>query len=384
MYQFGISFIIPMRSSDSSVKEAISSILEMDEVFISRKLDYEVLVIIDDTHDSLATEIIVFLNEFISNKEKKIRLLFVGARTGGASEPRNCGITNAKHEWLFFLDSDDTINLTDFKKLICEIDDDHSVILSQSRKLFEESLGTIQKSSFKTFDLEFIYAVRSYLYQPNRDLIFSHVWGHLFRVSVIRDNRLKFNRGLTNFEDVDFLFKFFALDTQVKITNLSPIFKQTKPIGHSETVNFRRSFASHLGFLGAWNSIESYLETSSAGMQLGESACVLELIREINSVRCAFIGSLFSWSIVMNSPRYAGNYRGLMQMKNEIRLALSNNPVLVEVFKDYEPIRAAGGSRLLKLLINNNLFLACVLAKARYRKRSRRQDSWFAVSKVLH
>lgn len=385
MHKFGISFIIPMRNSDIFVGDAISSILEMNEAFISYKLDYEILIIVDDTYDSLAPEINVLLNELIGNNEKKIRLLFVGARTGSASKPRNCGISNAKHEWVFFLDSDDRINTRDFKKLMYEIDDDYSLILCQSTTSNEECLETIYKGSVRTFDFEFIHAVKNYLYMPNRNLIFSHVWGHLFRVSVIKDKLLEFNGELKNFEDVDFLFKVLTLDIRVKITKLSPVFKQTRPIGRSETMSFQRSFADHLGFLGAWDSIESYLQASSAGKQLGESTLNSELDLEhtINSLKCAFFGSLFSWSIVMNSPRYAGNYRGLMQMKNETRLALLIFPVLTEVLKEYGPIRDAGGSRLFKFLLNNNLILACVFAKVRYSKRSRQQDSWFASRKAL-
>lgn len=93
---FKVSVIIPAYKAGRFIKDALESVIPLEEV-------HEILVVIDGNLDN--TSDIVKDYMLVSDK---VKMLFHPNKSNrGASESRNLGITNAKCEFLSFLDADD-------------------------------------------------------------------------------------------------------------------------------------------------------------------------------------------------------------------------------------------------------------------------------------
>ncbi|MFB9108011.1 glycosyltransferase family 2 protein [Flavobacterium gyeonganense] len=91
-----ISVIIPVYNSELYIRKAINSVLEQPE-------DIEIIIIDDGSIDSSFS-----ICENIANENKNIRILrHPDSKNHGRSATRNLGITNAKGNYIAFLDADD-------------------------------------------------------------------------------------------------------------------------------------------------------------------------------------------------------------------------------------------------------------------------------------
>ena len=95
-----ISIIIPMYNSEKYIEKCIESILN------NLYKNFEIIVVDDgSTDDSIK----------IVKKYTNIKLLY--SNHAGPGSARNVGIENASGDFIFFLDSDDTINPNTLKIL---------------------------------------------------------------------------------------------------------------------------------------------------------------------------------------------------------------------------------------------------------------------------
>lgn len=91
-----ISIIIPTRNNEEHIAEAITSCLNNHDT------DYEIIIINDASTDKSLSEI----NRVIKNSQQKITVTTVENNIG-PGPARNIGISQAKGEYLMFLDADD-------------------------------------------------------------------------------------------------------------------------------------------------------------------------------------------------------------------------------------------------------------------------------------
>ncbi len=89
-----ISIIVPLYNKENAIRQTIQSVL--DQSF----KDYELLIVDDGSTDNSLAVVRSF-------NDKRIRL--VSKTNGGVSDARNFGIKNAKSDYIFLLDADDTI-----------------------------------------------------------------------------------------------------------------------------------------------------------------------------------------------------------------------------------------------------------------------------------
>ena len=91
-----VSVIIPVYNTEAYVEEAIRSIMNQTLT------DIEIIIINDGSTDN-SLEVIQSLA-----KEDK-RIIVLSQENRGLSEVRNCGVNNAKGEYIYFMDSDDLL-----------------------------------------------------------------------------------------------------------------------------------------------------------------------------------------------------------------------------------------------------------------------------------
>lgn len=104
-----ISVIIPLYNKEGYIERTLLSVLNQTYD------DYEIVIVDDGSTDGSVEIVEKFLDS------KKIRL--IKKENGGPSSARNCGVKEARGQWIVFLDADDLLlpySLHQFSKLIQE------------------------------------------------------------------------------------------------------------------------------------------------------------------------------------------------------------------------------------------------------------------------
>ena len=103
-----ISIIIPVYKVENYILQCLESIYQ--DV---KNIDYEVIVIDDCTPD----DSINIVNEFIHVKQIQNLKIIRHEENKGLGAARNTGIDHAKYEYIWFIDSDDTVNILELDKI---------------------------------------------------------------------------------------------------------------------------------------------------------------------------------------------------------------------------------------------------------------------------
>ena len=94
-----ISVIVPVYKTEAYLHRCVDSILA--QTF----QDFEVLLIDDGSPDRSGE-----ICDVYAQKDRRVRVFH--KENGGVSSARNCGLDNAKGEWICFVDSDDFLDTT--------------------------------------------------------------------------------------------------------------------------------------------------------------------------------------------------------------------------------------------------------------------------------
>ncbi|MCR5720079.1 MAG: glycosyltransferase, partial [Lachnospiraceae bacterium] len=135
-------------------------------------------------------------------KDDRIRVIHKG--NGGLSSARNCGIENAKGEYIIFPDPDDYVEADYLEKLL-KIREDNNADLSICGHFCSSMImnrnGKLQVMDKRT-------ALKILL---NPDYYCGYAWNKLYSVKVIRDNRLLFDTELGAVQDLHFNVRYIRL-----------------------------------------------------------------------------------------------------------------------------------------------------------------------------
>lgn len=185
-----ISVIIPVYNADKYLNYCIDSILA--QTFV----DFELLLINDGSNDK---------SEIICNEYAQIdsRVRVFHKKNEGVSSARNLGLSEALGEWITFVDADDYLCKDSLESLLNGASAD--LIVGGFSRIYKYS-GRIElfypedrKINLKN-DLDYFgKMIGIYLTTP---------WCKFFKNSIIRNNKLKFNKDLFYGEDTDFVFRY--------------------------------------------------------------------------------------------------------------------------------------------------------------------------------
>lgn len=104
---YKVSVIIPVYNAESSLKNALNSVINQTIGFKNIEL-----ILVDDNSNDNSKNII----KCYANKYDNIKAIFLNQNSGSPSKPRNIGIENVTAPYLMFLDNDD-----EFFKDCCEV-----------------------------------------------------------------------------------------------------------------------------------------------------------------------------------------------------------------------------------------------------------------------
>jgi len=189
-----VSIIVPVYNVERYLRECLDSIAQL------KAFSWEAILIDDGSTDSSGA----ICDEY-AKREPKFRVIH--QKNAGVSAARNAGLDAAKGEWIWFVDSDDSIN-PDFEISNPEVFDDADYVLFDMRKFHDgEELNTLehQKGTVKCTDLSKNDFLCKYQCNHHQRLFYKKTW-----VMIDHHQRLAFCLGTRVGEDLEFQYKYLT------------------------------------------------------------------------------------------------------------------------------------------------------------------------------
>lgn len=203
-----ISVIIPIYNSAQYISECLSSISNQTYS------NFEIICVNDGSTDE--SEKII---QDISKREKRIR--YFSQSNSGVSVARNKAISEARGEWICFVDSDDVIHKDFLKHLLTIVDENGMSICSYTRNL--SSLGENNHKTEKFTNREFIRTV------INESRCSPNICMMLFKNNIIQENNIRFTAGCVRNEDTEFYLKYMTHIDNVTTSDYVGYFYRDNP-----------------------------------------------------------------------------------------------------------------------------------------------------------
>lgn len=201
-----LSLIIPVYNVEKYIKSCLDSIFSQDT-----DLDmYEVIIVNDGTPDNS----MVIVDEF-ANKYNNITI--INQENQGLSAARNAGITIARGEYIWFIDSDDTISPNILNALISGFLQKDVDIVGMDITQISESTGD-QKTQLTSIDSKHINSMLSGAEFSECKMHFAPIQRFVFKRAFLMKYNLLFMRDIYH-EDVEFACRALYLADNVYISN---------------------------------------------------------------------------------------------------------------------------------------------------------------------
>ena len=193
-----VSIIVPIFNSENYLEKCINSIINQ------RYKDIEVILINDGSTDSSLD-----ICKQYAVKDKRIKI--INKANTGVSNSRNVGINNAKGKYIFFIDSDDYLELDCIQKLIKKQKSDD--VLVRTKFYNDKSIS--------------LYGREDYLTKIVSGEIRGVSWGYLLVKEKIGE--LRFDENTSFMEDTLFMFKYIENVSEIYVLD-EILYKQTANI----------------------------------------------------------------------------------------------------------------------------------------------------------
>lgn len=194
MDNFFISIIVPVYNVEKYLRECLDSISQLKAV------TWEAILVDDGSTDTSGQ----ICDEY-ATQDSRFRVIH--QKNAGVSAARNAGLDAAKGEWIWFVDSDDSIN-PDFEISNPEVLDDADYVLFDMRKFRDgEELNSLghQKSTVKCTDLSKNDFLCKFQCNHHPRLFYKKTW-----VMIDYHQRIAFSLGTRVGEDLEFQYKYLT------------------------------------------------------------------------------------------------------------------------------------------------------------------------------
>ena len=200
MEQNLISVIMPVyKTEESHLRKAIESVINQSY----RKLE---IVLVDDGSPDQCGAIC----DAYAGTDNRIRVIH--KKNGGVSSARNCGLETVTGDYIFFVDSDDTLKGNAIEVLFAIVQKTNADIVICSCKHVKEKNDdhAIYDGAYQCLKtVESAEAIKNLSYNIHvfDELEPTAVWGKLYKKSAVQN--LRFNEKMNVGED--FVFNYFAI-----------------------------------------------------------------------------------------------------------------------------------------------------------------------------
>jgi glycosyltransferase involved in cell wall biosynthesis len=204
-----VSIIVPIYNVESYLEDCLQSIANQTYV------NFEVILVNDGSTDNSNS---IALN--YANKDSRFKLF--SKENGGLSSARNFGLEQANGDYVYFIDSDDTVKPEFLEKLFnkaIKLNADFAFCLTSVYS--EEKTDFIKDKYYNTTPINPIFFDKSFDHLHIRDSLFAlqvSAWNKIYKTSFLQKIKVKFPEGLC-FEDNPFFFKCILNAERIAIVN---------------------------------------------------------------------------------------------------------------------------------------------------------------------
>lgn len=194
MQDIFISIIVPVYNVEKYLRECL------DSISLLKAVRWEA-ILVDDGSTDISGQI---CDEY-AKQDSRFRVIH--QKNAGVSAARNAGLDAVKGEWIWFVDSDDSIN-PDFEILNPEVLNDADYVLFDMRKFRDgEELNSLehQKGTVKFADLSKNDFLCKYQCNHHQRLFYKKTW-----LMIDHLQRLAFSLGTRVGEDLEFQYKYLT------------------------------------------------------------------------------------------------------------------------------------------------------------------------------
>lgn len=195
-----VSIIIPVYNSEKYLRTCIDSIL------IQPFKEFEIILVNDGSKDTSGD-----ICDLYALKDKRIQVYH--QNNGGVSHARNSGLAKAKGEWVYFVDSDDSIQPGTFDIFFTNSKlSDVDIVQFGYRRILSHKIieySPLEEKLFNNIDD----------YHANSSFHTFNLWIHFIKRSIIIKNKVQFSRHICYAEDLEFTIKCYLLSTKVLTLN---------------------------------------------------------------------------------------------------------------------------------------------------------------------
>lgn len=198
-----ISIIIPVYNVKKYLKDCLDGIL------MQTYTDWECILVDDGSKDGSAE-----ICDSYALRDARFKVIH--KENGGVSSARNMGLKEARGEWVAFVDADDMISPRYLTSLIESAEEGDDLIVGGNTYFGNESGETVPpenqvvtREHFK----DYIFTDTEWTWQR----IFYVVWGKLFRLAIIQDNKLLFDTNMIRSEDTTFMLLYLTKIKNVRL-----------------------------------------------------------------------------------------------------------------------------------------------------------------------
>lgn len=201
-----LSIILPVYNVGNLVKKCLDTLINQSYS------DIEIIIVNDGSTDDSITYIETFRDiEYIKiiNLNKNI----------GLGNARNVGISNAKGEYITFVDSDDWIDLDLYFEMINSLDlYDADIVICGIKNELDNSFSSENRYDYRFFNhISSEMALKLLVnYTDNNCKISPVVWNKIYRKQLILGNRIEFLKN-SFWEDDVFSFEVFMYANSINI-----------------------------------------------------------------------------------------------------------------------------------------------------------------------
>ena len=188
-----ISVIVPVYNAEHFLPKCIDSLLSQSMT------DFEALLINDGSTDASGA----ICDEYA---QKDVRIRVIHKQNGGAGAARNLALTEAKGEWIVFVDADDWVDknyLNDLYENI--ITDTPQGLVIQGLKFYknEKDIKSLNFAS-DTYTSQNIIDI----FEEKQIQYYGYPFSKLYDLSIIKENNLTFDESAKIAEDLLFLLSY--------------------------------------------------------------------------------------------------------------------------------------------------------------------------------
>ena len=175
--------------------------------------------------------------------EKDPRCTYIRQENQGVSVARNQGIEKARGEYLMFVDGDDALTEKAVENLLARMDADADIICCCCNAFSEEGMqadhffeGDLRMETEKEKERLFLQLMDPGYGKIKTSTAIGVPWGKIYRTSLIKDGKLRFNPALRRMQDNIFNMHVFARAGVIQYVN-EPWYLYR--LDHISTVRFK-------------------------------------------------------------------------------------------------------------------------------------------------